>query len=69
MVPGKGKKGLHEISYNVTDVPDLNLLGRVVMKKMGISVDKVIHSSESCHVATTHTYTHNTHTMHTLLKS
>ena len=51
--PGKGKEQ-HEIYYNVTDVPDLNLLGRDATKKIGISVDEVLHSRESCNAVFDH---------------
>ena len=38
----------------MTDVSDLNLLGRYATKKIGISVDEVLHSRESCNAVFDH---------------
>ena len=37
----------HDIRYIVSKIPDLNLLGRDTMKRMGISVDQVLHTTPS----------------------
>ena len=39
---------IHSIQYTVTEVPDLNLLGRSATKQMGISVDKILSRTEPC---------------------
>ena len=38
----------HEIRLSVTEVPDLNLLGRSATKLLGISVDEVLQTTEQC---------------------
>jgi len=44
----------HDLCFKVTEVPDLNLLGRTATKQMGISVDKVLHSTQACHAVFDH---------------
>lgn len=43
-----GSKEQHDIEFVVSEVPDLNLLGREATKKIGLSVDKLMYASESC---------------------
>ena len=38
-----------DVCLTVTDVPELNLLGRIATKQMGISVDIFLYSTQACH--------------------
>ena len=51
-VPGSPEQ--YDICYTVTDVPDLNLLGRTATKKMGISVDQILDSTQPCNAVFSH---------------
>ena len=51
-VPGMQEQ--HDVCFTVTDVPDLNLLVRIATKQMGISVGKVLHSTQACHAVFDH---------------
>ena len=39
---------VHDVQFTVTEVPDLNLLGRSATKQMGISIDNVLNPKEPC---------------------
>ena len=47
-------KELQNIRFVVSDVPELNLLGRSAIKQLGISVDKVLSSAEPCYTVFKH---------------
>ena len=47
-VKAPGSEEQHNVQFVVSEVPDLNLLGRDAIKQMGISVDKIMYASESC---------------------
>ena len=49
-----GTKHEHNIRFIVSDVPDLNLLGRTSTKEMGISVDKVLNATQPCNAVFSH---------------
>ena len=49
-----GTKHEHNIRFIVSDVPDLNLLGRTATKEMGISVDKVLNATQPCNAVFSH---------------
>eukprot|EP00795_Rhopilema_esculentum_P007931 gene7931-biopygen9137 len=38
-----------DIKYTVSEIPELNLLGRTATKELGISVDQALNDVESCH--------------------
>ena len=39
----------HDIKYTVSEIPELNLLGRTATKELGISVDQALQDAEACH--------------------
>lgn len=54
-VPGRSDH--HEILFTVTDVPELNLLGRQAIKQMGISLDEMLQDTEQCNAVFSHLQT------------
>ena len=39
----------HDIKYTVSEIPELNLLGRTANKELGICMDQAIQHAEACH--------------------
>lgn len=44
----QGSTEQHDVQFTVSEIPDLNLLGRIATKQLGISVDKVLNAAEPC---------------------
>ena len=39
----------HDIKYTVSEIPELDLLGRTATRELGISVDQALQDAEPCH--------------------
>jgi hypothetical protein len=50
----RDSKEQHDVQFTVSEIPDLNLLGRIATKELGISVDKVLDAVEPCNAVFSH---------------